>query len=306
MPKTLAVVFVLAGVLLSADPQTPAPAASANLWIDTVALDGSNSPITDLKPSEFEVWISGFRIPITDVVAVTPESGESRTMVVILDDGAVPQTLAPRVKEAARLLVEKLAPGDRMSILPLNGRPTESTDDRSQLLRAIDGYSVRGFPFRIDVAGEHVLRVVTAVARGFAETSSRRKTIVAIGAGWIFDTPLPPPNVNDLGREWVEAMRALATSHTTLYVIDPAGVGGAPGRYFGGESGFARETGGFAFMNTNDVRGAVDRIWRESGSYYLLGVTNPPMQRTADLRQVEVKILRKGVTARTRRGITGR
>jgi hypothetical protein len=35
-------------------------------------------------------------------------------------------------------------------------------------------------------------------------------------------------------------------------------------------------------------------------------MVNPPVQRTADLRQVEVKVLRKGVTVRARRGIKGR
>src|SRR5688572_31340489 len=71
-------------------------------------------------------------------------------------------------------------------------------------------------------------------------------------------------------------------------------------------SGFARETGGYAFLNTNDVRGAVDRIWRDASSYYLLGVQNPPVQRAADLREVEIKILRKGVNVRARRAIGGR
>ena len=298
-----ALAFTLAGFL---SHQTPAPPARADLWIDVTAVGPHDSPVTDLEPAEFEVWISGYRIPITDVVAVTPASGASRTVVVILDNAAVPLALVPRVREAARLVVDKLAPGDRMAVISLHDGVMQLTDDRSALLRAIDAYTVRSFPFRIEDAGEHVLQTITNVTKQLTEVSSRRKTIVAIGAGWLFDTPLPPPGLRDLGPLWVSAMRAMASTQTTLYVIDPAGLGAGPRGYFGGASGFARETGGHAFMNTNDVRGAVERIWRESGSYYLLGVVNPPMQRTADLRPVEVKVLRKDVTARSRREIRGR
>jgi VWFA-related protein len=292
--------------LAAVEPQTPAPPTRSNLWLDVTALGRHDAPVTDLKPGEFEVWISGYRIPIADVVAVTPEGGESRTVVVILDDAAVPLALVPRVREAARLLVDKLAPGDRMAVIALNGGVMEITDDRSKLLGAIDKYTVRSFPFRIEDAGEHVLQTVTNLAGKLAELSDRRKAIVAIGAGWLFDTPLPPPGLRDLSQQWVAAMRAMASTHTVLYVIDPGGLGAAPSGYFGGAAGFSRETGGHAFLNTNDFRGAVDRIWQETGSYYLLGVANPPIRRTADLREVEVKVLRPGVTVRSRREIRGR
>ena len=39
---------------------------------------------------------------------------------------------------------------------------------------------------------------------------------------------------------------------------------------------------------------------------YVLAMANPPVQRTADLRKVEVKVLRKGITVRARQGIQGR
>ena len=299
----------LALILASVAPilaQAPAPPARANLWIDVSAAGRNDSAVTDLRPEEFEVWMSGYRIPVTDVVAVTPESGVSRTVVIVLDNAAVPLTLVPRVREAARLLVDKLGPGDRMAVTTLHGGVLELTDDRAKLRAAIDKYSVQGFPFRIDDAGEHVLRTMTALSRALAEVSDRRKAIVAIGAGWMFDTPLPPPGIRDLGPQWVGAMREMGSAYATLYVIDPAGIGVAPGPFFGGSSGFAHETGGHAFMNSNDFRAAANRIWQESSSYYMLGVVNPPIRKTADLREVEVKVLRKGVTVRSRKAIRGK
>ena len=303
MPPLLALIALTGSISLGQDG---APPPRADLWIDVTAVGRDGAPVTNLKPAEFELWISGLRIPITDVVAVSAERGPGRTVVVILDNAAVPIPLIPRVKEAARLVVNRLGPGDRMAVLTLDGGAMELTDDRSKLLRAVDAFTVRSCPFRIEDAGAHVLQTVANVTRQLTEVSDGRKTIVAIGAGWLFDTPLPPPGLRDLGALWVAAMRAMAATHTTLYVIDPAGLGPGPRGYLGGESGFARETGGHAFMNTNDVRGAVERIWRESGTYYLVGVMNPPVQRSADLREARVKVTRKDVTVRSRREIRGR
>jgi hypothetical protein len=73
----------------------------------------------------------------------------------------------------------------------------------------------------------------------------------------------------------------------------------------GGGTGFARETGGFAFLATNDLDGAADRIMRDATHYYLIGVGDPPVGRGADLRELDVKVLRKGVTVRARKTING-
>ena len=75
---------------------------------------------------------------------------------------------------------------------------------------------------------------------------------------------------------------------------------------FNGSSGFARETGGHAFLNTNDFDGAVDRIMREASSYYVIAVADPPIRRTSDLRELDVRVLRQGVTVRARRAVLGR
>jgi hypothetical protein len=44
---------------------------------------------------------------------------------------------------------------------------------------------------------------------------------------------------------------------------------------------------------------------RETANYYVLDVADPPVGRKADLRQLEVRVLRKGVTVRARRWIPG-
>jgi VWFA-related protein len=284
-------------------PDTRAPAPL--LRIDAVALDGNDNPVTDLKREDIEVWIDHYRVPVETLTVVTPAGADSgRVIVLLLDDMVVPLALTPRVREAARRFVNRMSPGDRMAIVALNGDRMESTDDRGRLLKSIDAYSVRAVPFqRLDVAGEHVLRTVAALSRQLAEESTGRKTIVGIGAGWLFDSPIPPPTLGrDLRVEWTDAMRAMGFANVSLYAIDPGGIGTSP---FGGSGGFARETGGYAFVNTNDLNGAVDRIMREAGSYYVIEVLDPPVGRKANLRELDLRVLRRGVTVRARRQIPG-
>lgn len=279
------------------------PAAAPLLNIDVVAIDGKGAPVTDLKPDELEVWINDRRIPIQTVTFVTPREGATgRTLVLLLDDMVAHPVSTPRIKEAARQLVKRLPAGDRMAIVSLNGDMMKSTDDRASLLKAIDGYHSRSTPMRIEDIGYHVMKTVAMLSRQMTEAFDGRKAIVAIGTGWMFDMPVPPPTgTRDLRPVWVEAMRAAAAARVSLYVIDPAGVGSRV--ISGGDSGFARETGGYAFTNTNDVNGAIGRILSEIQTYYVLSVEDPPIGRKADLREVEIKVSRRGVTARARKGI---
>jgi VWFA-related protein len=307
MTRLLLVVAVIA----SFAPEAPRRQAAAErsgpqVAIDFVAFDRNGGPVLDLKPEEVEVWIGHFRVPIETFSPVTPATAETagRLIVLVLDDVVIPMATTPRVLDVARRFVTRMTPGDRMAIVTLDGGAMESTDDSSRLLRAIDAYSLRGGVMSIDVLGEHVLKTIAALSRQLTEAPGRRKTIVGIGAGWVFDRPVPPPTVGrDLRPEWIDAMRALAFAHANVYVIDPSGVGTA--RVDNGATGFAHATGGHAFVNTNNVNGAVDQILRESANYYVVAVADPPVGRGANLRELEVRVLRRGVTARARQAIPG-
>jgi VWFA-related protein len=306
MTRLLLVAAVIASFAPAAPGRQPAGLSGPLVAIDFVAFDRNGGPVLDLKPEEVEVWIGHFRVPIDTFSIVTPATAETagRLIVLLLDDVTIPMAATARVREVARRFVTRMAPGDRMAIVTLDGAAMESTDDSSRLLRAIDGYSLRGGVMSIDVLGEQVLKTVSALSRQLTEAPGRRKTIVGIGAGWVFDRPIPAPTVGrDLRVEWIDAMRALAFAHANMYVIDPSGVGTA--RVDNGATGFAHATGGHAFVNTNNLNGAVDQILRESANYYVAAVADPPVGRGADLRELEVRVLRRGVTARARQAIPG-
>jgi VWFA-related protein len=303
-PLFAACAFVLAAAPAAIRGTAAQEPSATRLLVDVVALDRRDMPVTDLKPEDLEVWVGHFRVPIESLVAVTPRSEDhgGRLVVLLMDDVTLPLTMMARAKEVARRFVTRMSPGDRMAVVMLDGAAMETTDDGMRLLRAIDAYNVRATGvLRLDTLGEHVLKTVTSLAGQMIEGLQQRKTIVAIGSGGLLDRPLPPPAVgHDLLPEWIAAMRTLSLANADYYVIDPSGVGTA--RAGGGESGFARETGGFAFLNTNDLNGAADRIMREAGSYYLITVGSPPVGGSG-LRELEVKSLRKGVTIRARRAI---
>jgi len=278
----------------------------APIVIDAVVLDGNGLPVMDLAREDLEVWIAGYRVPIDKLTPVTPSNERAgRSIVLILDDVTLQPAMAGRVKEIARRFVNRMLPGDEMGVKPFDGSSVELTGDRTRLFKIIDDYNVRASGVRrIDALGEQVLSTTAAISRHLTTPQDRRKTIVAIGSASLFDTPIPPPQVGrELRKEWTDAMRAMAFANVDFYVIEPGGVGMSP--MLSGDNGFSRETGGFAFVNTNDFAGAVDRILREAGNYYVIEVADPPVRRRADLRELDVRVLRRGLTVRARRALPG-
>jgi VWFA-related protein len=277
--------------------------------IDAVAVDTKGEPVRDLTAKDLEVSIENYRVPIETLSMVAPgDADDGRVVVLLLDDMNVPLAITPRVREIAKRFVRQMQPHDRMAVLALNDeRPVElvGADGQARLLKAIESYSWNQFALydRPDLIGAHLLDTVAGVSRQIAEQPVRRKAIVGIGASFLFDAPIPPPTVSrSLRPEWTAAMRASGFAHVVMYAIDPGGIGSSR---FGGDSGFTRETGGHAFVNTNDFEKAVDSILGEAGNYYVIEVADPPVGRKFELRNLEVRSLRRGVSVRARRLLPG-
>lgn len=67
-------------------------------------------------------------------------------------------------------------------------------------------------------------------------------------------------------------------------------------------AGFADETGGVLVENRNVFAPSLDRIYRESASYYAVGVTLAALDAKKAVHDVRVTTTRSGVALRTRRG----
>ena len=286
------------------DPATPPKGAL--LELDAVAVDRQGNPVRDLKPGDVEIWLESYRLPLDSLTALSEnDERRRRSIILILDDMTIPPDLVPRIRRAASEVVERLEPGDRMSIALLSGGGLATAADPAVLRQTIDRFNVRATsPMGPDDLSVHVFATLTNIARQAAEAPGHRKTVITIGPGWVFDTPVPPPSVSrNLREEWTTTVRAMAHSNVALYVIDPGGVGSSMAT--GGAAGLARDTGGLAFMNTNDIPAAIDRVMKEASGYYILQFEDPPFFRTAPLRKVDLRTKRADVTLRARRLIPG-
>ena len=306
--KFAVVAIVLAAIVPLIGQEGTGKPSMVPIEIDAVFVDRQGKAVHDINRDEIEVWVAGYRVPLEKFMAVTPEdrARSRRSMVLVLDDITLDPALAPRVRDAGKQMVSRLREDDEMAIIALSGDTVKSTNDTATLMRTLDRYNPRATGFmRPDTLGEQVLQTVATVSRQLAESEGRKRTIVGLGSGWLFDTPLPPVMTSgrELRPEWIEAMRAMAAANATLYVIDAGGLGRQ--RLISGDAGFARESGGLAFLQTNDVRGAADQIMSEASTYYILTINDPPRFRTAPLREVEVRVKRPGVSARARRALAG-
>ena len=291
----------------SARPQEPKAAAKGQiLKLDVVAVDRDGRPIADLKPADVEIWLEGYRLPLQSLTALTEnDERRRRSVVLVLDDVTITPQQVLHIRRAATQAVEALRPGDRAFIALLSDAGLLTTSDPAAMRQAIDRFNVRPTTLiRSEDLSLQVFATLTNIARQLAEDPGHRKTVISIGPGWVFDTPIPPPSESrNLREEWTTALRAMALANVVLYVVDPGGVGAS--RSTSGTAGVARDTGGHAFLNTNDVRGTIDRIMNEASAFYIAEFEDPPFFRNLPLRQMDLKTKRSDVTLRGRRLIAG-
>ena len=194
------------------------------------------------------------------------------------------------------------------------GNPVDQGAEVPGWRSQVQSYAAQAYA-RATARNEQTLGVVERSLS--ALTAARgRKSLVFVSGGLIQDPRL------SIYREVVtEARRANAA----VYFLDARGLSAATagmqaevgtrtefrdlGAWFTetrerseGSEGLAADTGGFSLRNRNDLAAGLERISRESRSYYLLGYT--PTNRRADgrFREIGVKVAREGVTVRARRG----
>jgi len=143
-----------------------------------------------------------------------------------------------------------------------------------------------------------------------------RKSLILVSQGFVYD-----PLIGAF-REAIEAARA---GNVAIYNLDARGLDlgdstlKADAKLSGlaadagdvrldearggeGPETLARSTGGFDIKNTNDLAGGIARIANESRVYYLLGYNPSNARRDGRFRRIEVKVGRRDVVVRARKG----
>jgi VWFA-related protein len=115
--------------------------------------------------------------------------------------------------------------------------------------------------------------------------------------------------------------RQAQLANVNIYPVDPGGLGGmdayiegqraagrtifpyeSPRNYLDFLQTVAENTGGRAFVNTNEFESGVAQIFRENASYYLLGYESPDPNPDGRFRRIEVRVNRPGLEVRARNG----
>jgi len=257
---------------------------------------------------------------------------KDRRVVVIVMDSSTPM-LAPEVPLAKRLgraAVEGLAPDDLAAVVYTFGKSygQNFTQDKTKLLAAVDRFNGgidRGAPpglekkfNEFDATAASLYFATVSTLRGIAEAMAalpeRRKALVFVSVGVPLDiTKLSElvigGGIDDVGtsaaliREMTETFAAAQRANVSIYGADPGGLRGERANL---NQDFLKtmsaNTGGFVITDTNDPAPGITQIYRENGSYYILGYQPSNDRANGKFRNVEVKVNRPDVTVRARNG----
>ncbi len=161
---------------------------------------------------------------------------------------------------------------------------------------------------------------------GYESKRPGRKLVIWISPGWaLLSGPrieLTNKNEEAILHLVIDVSHQLRDAHITLYSVDPLGMADAGGTRTTYYKAFlkpvnkpnqvqlgnlalqvlATQTGGLALNSSNDIAGELAHCVADAGTYYELSYDPTPAGDSTDFHQIEVKLAKPGLTARTRYG----
>jgi VWFA-related protein len=312
--------------------------SEANLvLVDVVVTDKKQHYLQDLTQKEFHVFEDGAEQPITsfsreaDINPGAPE--RHRYMVLFFDNAGLNSEGQMWERDAAAKFVEGTASPTRMmavmdygGILQVDQNFTANGDLLMNAVRKVkfaaaqtnaSGAPAREAGSRLGMGGnisptdqqqaDFALRELLRAMRDIAKmlgTAPGRKTLLFLSAGF--------PLTSERQIDFQETIDALNKADVGVYPVDPSGltslVGGGARRMGSGPStnpvlyALAAKTGGFAVVNTNDLKGGMEKVSAEMNEYYLLGYAPPHPGHEGTYHKIHVKVDRAGAEVRARNG----
>jgi VWFA-related protein len=307
-----AVVAIFVAMALAVSKAEP---AGRLVRIDVSVVNARGQAVLDLKPGDFQLREEGATQAVDGVRLVR---GEPRLVAVFLDEYHVDASATSRVREAvARFVDQDLAPTDLLVVMkPLDSILTiHLTTDRAEAHRAIEAFEGRkgsyeprntyerefmaGTPPRIEAARIQVaLSAINALTLQLGSMGDRRKTLVVV--------------TEEIGRAERRRAQDLPTLETivrsanranvSVYPLDP---GETPRAAVDPRSDLfqvlAGETDG---RTAADLAAGLKRAVADATDYYLITYRSSQPD-DGKFRGVDVRVARKGVTLRARKGYFG-
>ena len=327
----------VACLVILQDQQPPTFRSGVDVVVlDVTVLDKERRPVRGLRSTDFTVLEDGKPQPIVSLEELSaPEpdgslvpwmrevapdvrtnaADDRRIVTLILDDAIVSFHHAQRVRQIGRKVVDQLGPADQMCIIytAVNQKSQEFTGDRAALRRAIEKFNDSASPF--GAGPQYSIQTVRRASETLAALPERRKALIFVST---LAVDFADPN-SDFGHQLRGAIEAAQETNVTIFPINPAGLevnvdapaAPAMGRSLASASPgsrqdlvnetlpyMANETGGQAIVNTNSFDEQVRQVFRETGTYYLVGFRSA--HRDGRFRRIEVKTTRDDLMVRTR------
>ncbi len=297
--------------------------------LDVSVLDKKNQPVTGLTAADFTITEDGKPQPIQtfaevdlphpdpagpawtreispDVITNTGVESE-RLIVIVLDPASVELWTVKSAKAIGQSIVDQLGPADLASVMIEEDRAhlQEFTHDRARLRSVIDQFQPGHEPIQAIVR----IRAIWDIVDTLATVKARRKSVIWVTPGIIFDPS------GEIRWAWKRMLDSARLANVNVYPIDPTGLVAISD--VDDPTGIKRasvtklndfilatadNTGGHAFLNSNEFTSKIPQIFRETGSFYLLGYASPNIKADGGFHRIAVKVNRPGVTVHARAG----
>jgi VWFA-related protein len=249
------------------------------------AVDQKGEPVEGLGQNDFVVREDGVQREVLRVTRAT----EPIDIAILVDDSAASESLIPRVREALRSFIAKMAMGNQIAIVGLADRPTILANYTSNTKLLQDGI---GLLWPRTRAGTTLMDALFEVSRGLERRETPRAVII--------------PIITDGGdfpnRQYEQVMPEVKQAGAAIHAI-------AVGNFSSTDhdelrnrarilSEGTRTTGGqrVSLLSEISVQQALDRLARELSSQYKVVYSRPESLIPPD--KLEVSARRPGITMR--------
>jgi VWFA-related protein len=249
------------------------------------AVDQKGEPVEGLGPNDFVVREDGVQ---REVLRVS-HAIEPIDIAILVDDSAASQSLIPRVREALRSFIAKMAMGNQISIVALADRPTilaNYTANTKLLQDAI------GLLWPRTRAGTTLMDALFEVSRGLERRETPRAVII--------------PIITDGGdfpnRQFEQVMPEVKRAGAAIHAIAIGNFSSTDHDELRNRARIlaegTRNTGGqrISLLSEISVQQALDRLGRELSSQYKVVYGRP--ESLIPPEKIEVSARRPGITMR--------
>ena len=336
----LALAFLVPAVLAAQVPQDRPTFRSGVEYVevDVLVTDKKGNAVRDLTKDDFTILEDDQpqRIESFSFVELPVESASLRKeavgdvepdVVTNTAEGRLYVMLINVVNHRARLIArrfveEAVGPNDQMAVIHTLGNMSAAqgfTPSRGRMLAAIDriflgpeaGSNGDLIETGFEPPGSHgdtiiaSFEVLEDLVKRMGQMSGRRKVVLWFDPPSMFMFRGLPGESNRLFAQR-DALRAATRNNVALYVVDTrgltTGLGLGPLEYKAGLRVLADDTGGQIITETNNFTPEFQRFVRDNSSYYLLGYVPTTEYRDGKFHNLTVRVNRKDVTVRARRG----